>query len=145
MKCQNTRTRVLIEESLTKPKLHEKGCKVLSGKWVGPFTNYRTTDPTTLQIDHLVPLAEAHRSGASNWTNKQRRQFANDMTHQHHLIAVYGPENQRKSARDLKNYLPPNKKFICEYVIAWFEIKENWQLTMDEGEYDAGMKVLKGC
>jgi Protein of unknown function (DUF1524) len=145
IKCQNTRTRVLIEESLVKPTLDEKGCKVLKGKWIGPFTNYKTTDPSTLQIDHLVPLAEAHRSGASDWTNKKRRLFANDMTREHHLIAVYGPENGSKSAKDLKSYLPPNMKFHCEYVTAWFEIKESWQLTMDRAEYDAGRSVLRGC
>ena len=37
--CQDTRQEVLIAESLEKPILDEKGCKVISGKWFDPYTN----------------------------------------------------------------------------------------------------------
>jgi hypothetical protein len=40
------------------------GCKVTSGTWYDPYTDRTYSDPQDLDIDHVVPLANAWRSGA---------------------------------------------------------------------------------
>ena len=64
--CQNARHEVLIEESLSSVTFKTgKVCKVLSGNWDDPYSGRTITDTTKLDIDHMVPLKEAHQSGAS--------------------------------------------------------------------------------
>ena len=63
--CQNTRHEVLIEESLTPVTFKtDKGCRVVSGNWLGAYSGEVFTDASKLDIDHLVPLKEAHESGS---------------------------------------------------------------------------------
>ena len=54
------------------------GCKVTSGSWYDPYTDQTYSDPQDLDIDHVVPLANAWRSGASSWNDEQRQRYAND-------------------------------------------------------------------
>jgi hypothetical protein len=62
--CQNTRNEVLIEESRTPVEfLTERECRVVSGTWLDSFSGKLFTDPSLLDIDHVVPLKEAHRPG----------------------------------------------------------------------------------
>src|SRR5919107_5955833 len=53
-------------------------CKVTSGTWYDPYTDRTYSDPQDLDIDHVVPLANAWRSGAPSWTDEQRERYAND-------------------------------------------------------------------
>ena len=59
----NTRAEVLIEEAIVKPKVG-KNCALSGGKWRSQYDKLVTTNSGALDIDHLVPLAEAWRSGA---------------------------------------------------------------------------------
>jgi len=70
---------VLIEEAIVKPKIGKK-CVLTGGKWRSQYDKLVTTNPRKLDIDHLIPLAEAWRSSAWAWTNKQRKAFANDLS-----------------------------------------------------------------
>src|SRR5262249_32786239 len=63
------------------------GCKVTGGHWVSPYDNKAVDDPEKLDIDHMVPLANAWRSGANSWTDAKRSEFANDLTRPQ-LLAV---------------------------------------------------------
>ncbi len=63
--CQDTRQEVLIAESLVPVALDSRGCRVVSGQWLDPYTGQTFTNPSDLDIDHFIPLAEAHRSGAA--------------------------------------------------------------------------------
>jgi hypothetical protein len=85
--CQNTRQEVLIEESISPLVLNKKGCKVLKGAWMDYYTKKIITNPTKLDIDHLVPLAEVDRSGGNKWSKKKKMQYANDLTNHEALIA----------------------------------------------------------
>jgi len=114
--CQNTRQEVLIAESLIPVQFDSRGCRVVSGEWLDPFTGQTFTNPGDLDIDHFIPLAEAHRSGASRWIPQLRRQFANDLSWPGSLIAVSASANRSKGDRDPANWLPPNQDFHCEYV-----------------------------
>ena len=72
--CQNTRAEVLIAESVAPvsfdPEDDGDKCRVLAGRWVGPWTGEVFTDASDLDIDHHVPLGHAHESGGWRWDSE---------------------------------------------------------------------------
>ena len=113
------------------PTLTEDGCRVVAGRWLDPFTGQWFDDPALLDIDHLVPLAEAHRSGADRWDIARRRAFANDLTHPDTLLAVDRSANRAKADRDPLSWLPPAWDRRCAYVARWRDTKRRWDLAED--------------
>ncbi len=141
--CQNARHEVLIEESLLSVTFKTgKGCKVLSGSWDDPYSGRTITDATRLDIDHMVPLKEAHESGAANWSRERKRAYANDLDDPETLIAVDRRLNRQKGAKDPAEWLPPNPAYQTEYVRAWLAVKLKWGLTADRRELTALRKLL---
>ena len=138
-----TRDEVLISESLV-PVTKERN-KVKSGLWVGPYTGLVSTDPRDFQIDHMVPLKEAHESGGHAWTTDKKEAYANDLLNPQHLIAVKGGSNGSKGFKDPSEWMPPNRSYWCTYLKDWVEIKRLWKLTMDQSEADAISRGLKVC
>ena len=70
--CQDTRQEVLIAESLVPVTFTSASqCRVASGRWLDPYTGQTFTDPGQLDVDHLVPLENAHISGGWSWTLPQ--------------------------------------------------------------------------
>ncbi len=120
------------------------GCKVIAGRWEDPYTGRVFTDPRDLDIDHFIPLAEAHRSGGHTWTLAQRRRYANDLVNPHTLIAVSASSNRSKRDRDPALWLPPNRAYHCEYLKTWVELKSHWDLSTDpvESQFLAESKCL---
>ena len=107
---------MLIAESLIPVQFDSWGCNVVSGQWLDPYTGQTFTDPSDLDIDHVVPLAEAHRSGASHWLPQLRTQFANDLWFPGSLIAVSASAIRTKVDRDPAVWLQPNPALQCDYV-----------------------------
>jgi hypothetical protein len=140
--CIDTRDEVLILESAIPVTLSDNGCDVLAGLWNDPYTAISFTSPSDLDIDHLVPLSEAHDSGAAYWTTEEKRAFANDTTTAHALIAVDASANRSKGARDPALWLPTNQTYHCEYVRNWVDIKNKYNLSMDEDEQSVIESVL---
>jgi hypothetical protein len=142
--CQTTREEVLLEESLI-PVTFEtaKHCKVVSGRWFDPYTGKIFTDPRKLDIDHVVPLKEAHVSGGYRWTLQKKRKYANWLENKNHLIAVSALVNQKKGARDPAHWLPPNKLYHREYALIWLAIKKEWKLSIDSAEMKTLKKILE--
>ncbi len=136
---------MLIAESLVPVELDSAGCRVVSGQWLDPYTGQTFTSPSNLDIDHFIPLAEAHRSGANRWAPQLRRQFANDLSFPGSLIAVSASANRSKGDRDPADWLPPNQSFHCEYVEAWVIAKGYWDLTMDDRERSSVYSILGQC
>jgi len=95
----NTRKEVLIAESLDPVKIGSK-CAISGGRWFSIYDNVETTDASTFDIDHMVPLSEAWGSGAWNWNDDQRKRFSNDLDQPIFLIAVTASSNRSKSDRD---------------------------------------------
>ena len=95
------------------------GCRVLSGDLLDPYTGesiafVRGQDTSTaVQIDHLVALQNAWRTGAQQLSQEDRVALANDPLN---LLAVDGPTNSAKGAGDAATWLPPAKGIRCEYV-----------------------------
>jgi len=143
--CQDTRQEVLISESIDPIVLDDRGCRVLSGRWYDPFTGNTYINPSDLDIDHLVPLKEAHLSGAHSWTASKREQYANDLNNPDSLIAVSKSANRSKGAKDIALWLPPNKDFHCEYVRRWVSLKDSWGMVMDVTESYAVDTLISRC
>ena len=140
----DTRREVLIDESLTPVRVRD-GCTLRRGSWVSAFDGLRTTDMSVLDIDHVVPLAEAWRSGANEWTDERREAFANDLGDERTLRAVSSSSNRSKGDQDPAEWLPPDVSFRCTYVEEWVAIKAAWGLSVDVAERDAIVEVLGGC
>lgn len=138
----NTRHEVLAEESLIKPVISNN--KVISGKWFDKYTGKYFTNPSDLDIDHLVPLKNAYISGASNWSKKKKKRYYNYLKYDNHLIAVSKSANRNKSDKSPVDWLPPNKDYQCEYVREWFKIKTAWGLTIEECFDEVSNRVCKG-
>ncbi|MDG2198511.1 MAG: excalibur calcium-binding domain-containing protein [SAR324 cluster bacterium] len=143
--CQNARHEVLIAES-TSPVVFktEKGCRVVSGNWNDSYSDKVITDATKLDIDHLVPLKEAHESGGHAWDAYRKRDYANDLSDPNTLIAVDRGLNRQKGAGDPAEWLPPNKAYQIEYAQAWVAVKLKWGLTSDPKEI-AVLRSLMGA
>jgi len=129
--CRDTRQEVLIAESLDPPVLSANGCRVVSGRWYDPFTGATFTDPRAVDIDHRVPLSEAHRSGAHRWDAARREAFANDLSHPDTLIAVDRSANRSKGDGDPLSWMPPDLGYWCPYAARWRATKDRWELRED--------------
>ena len=131
----DTREEVLIAESQSKAQVDAYGCKVIEGDWLSPYDNMMHTNPSDLDIDHMIPLKEAWDSGAWSWTAAQRQTFANDLSDPRALIAVTAGQNRSKSDKDPSNWIPPQKSYTCTYLSEWVAIKAHWNLSMDQSEF----------
>lgn len=140
----NTREEVLIAESAGRPQVDAYGCKVVAGEWLSTYDNVAHSDPSDLDIDHLVPLKEAWDSGAWAWSGSKRRSFANDLSDPRPLIAVTARANRSKGDKDPSNWLPSNSAYLCTYISDWVAVKARWGLSMDSSEYGRVRKILSG-
>lgn len=140
----NTREEVLIAESLTRAQVDAFGCTVVAGDWFSPFDGLTHTDPSDLDIDHLVPLKEGWDSGAHSWSSSQRERFANDLSDGRALIAVTSGVNRSKGDRDPSQWLPPRSAYICTYISDWIAVKYQWSLSMDSSEWGRLKNLLNG-
>ena len=89
-----------MAESLVKVGFEaERKCRVETGRWYGAFTGTYVDVPGDWDVDHLVPLKNAHLSGAWIWPASVKEQYANDLGDSDHLIAVTKRANRSKGAK----------------------------------------------
>jgi len=101
-------------------------------KWICVYSGIVVTDPSKLDIDHTVPLKEAHLSGSYAWSKEKKRDYYNYLNNNFHLRSVTASENRSKSDKDPTAYMPKYNK--CEYLLDWIETKAIWNLNYDEAE-----------
>lgn len=138
--CQDTRQEVLIRDSLVPPVLSADGCNVLTGQWVCPYTGEVFTDPSRMDIDHMVPLAEAWRSGADQWPEAKRIAYANDLGDPRHLLPTQAGANRAKGDKGPEAFLPTEGRY--HYAQEWVRIKTRWKLTFNAEEV-AGLLAVE--
>ncbi len=138
----NTRETVLKRDGVN--VVQDSSCAAVSGSWYSEYDGATWTAASDLDIDHVVPLAEAWRSGANSWTTSKRQQFANDLTRPQ-LIAVTDNVNQAKGDLDPGKWLPSRTSYRCTYARMWVNVKQYYGLSMDSGEKTALVNVLNGC
>lgn len=119
-------------------------CNAVSGNWFSPYDDVTTTDSSSFDIDHLVPLKEAWVSGARDWTDAQREAYANDLTRPQ-LLAVSASSNRSKGDSDPAKWMPPDASYHCIYVRAWITVKQFYGLTVDSAEKSALTTFINQC
>ena len=137
----DTRFAVLEEEAVS--GFAKSGCDVTKGEWFSEYEGATVTKASTLDVDHMVPLAEAWRSGASEWDSATREAYANDLSNPNALIAVTASSNRSKSDDDPNNWMPDTD--ACVYLSKWVGVKYEWKLTLDQAEKDDIVKFLSFC
>jgi Protein of unknown function (DUF1524) len=115
------------------------------GGWSSLYDGVTTGDPGDLEIDHVVALAEAWRSGAAGWDAARRAAFANDLAVPGELIAVTTAVNGGKRDRDPAAWQPPDQGARCTFATSWVTTKVRWGLTADAADVAALRSLLAAC
>lgn len=142
--CQNTRAEVLISEAdATLTYTSSSRCTVATGRWFSYYDRVSWTNASDVDIDHMVPLAEAWGSGARNWTTARRQAYANDLGDHRTLVGVTDNVNQSKGDQDPSTWLPTYDK--CRYVAEWIAVKIRWGLSADSAEKSVLNSYAASC
>lgn len=138
----HTRNEVLIAEA-DDPVTVGSGCSLSGGRWFSYYDRVSWTNTSDVDIDHMVPLAEAWDSGARTWTSTERRDFANDLGDYRSLVGVTDNVNQSKGDQDPSTWMPQYDK--CRYLGEWIAVKHRWRLTIDSAEKSSLQTLASSC
>lgn len=139
--CQSTRVEVLIRDA-EYVVLDATGCKVREGLWVDPYGGGLYRDSSDIDIEHIVPLHEAHVSGGAAWSRDQKREFANDPVN---LIAVRDRINQARGHKRPDEWRPPRPDYWCVWSTRYEQTKSKYGLSMTPREKLAIEIMLETC
>lgn len=117
-------------------------CSIDSGTWVDPYAGETNTDSSDVDIDHIVPLANAWRSGAADWDEAERERFANAPDN---LLAADAGENRSKGDRGPEAWRPPDESAWCDYAIRWTQVKSEYELSVNPDEKTSLEEMLGTC
>jgi hypothetical protein len=138
----NTREVVLKRDGTNVQQ--NSSCAAVSGRWYSEYDDAIWSAASDVDIDHVVALSEAWRSGAAGWTTSKRQQFANDLTRPQ-LIAVTDNVNQAKGDLDPAEWLPSRTAYRCTYARMWVHVKHYWGLSVDSAEKSVLQSLLNNC
>lgn len=141
--------------------------------WPGcKWAYYSTTQPAQCGgevetfYDLLVPVQEAHRSGAWLWDSSERipvLQLTGRPTPDYASFSYTGnrqqsfyfnPDNihvmpaaekSAKGDRDPTEWAPDDEAVRCRYATDWLEIKNEYDLSVDQAEYETLREMLADC
>ncbi|KAJ5318189.1 hypothetical protein PENANT_c052G05517 [Penicillium antarcticum] len=138
----NTRETVLKRDGLN--VVTSSSCAATSGSWYSPYDGATWTAASDVDIDHLVPLSNAWKSGASGWTTADRRAFANDLVNPQ-LLAVTDSVNSQKGDDGPEVWKPSLASYHCTYAEMWVKVKSVYKLTITSAEKVALTDMLDTC
>ncbi|MEU3711169.1 HNH endonuclease family protein [Streptomyces catenulae] len=138
----DTREVVLARDG--KDVKQDEKCRAISGTWLSEYDAKEFTVSGQLDIDHIVPLANAWRSGADEWTTPDRKAFANDLVHSQ-LIAVSAASNRQKGDQSPDQWAPPRHAYWCTYARAWVDVKHVYHLDITAPEKAKLGEMLDTC
>ena len=92
-----------------------------------------------------MPLKNAHLSGAWQWDEARKEDYANSRAADYHLIAVDKSANRAKGARGPEEWQPPEESYHCRYAQDWIAVKDEWELTATPEEWAALQEMLEQC
>lgn len=144
--CQNARAEVLISEAEPDTPITyttSSRCTVATGRWFSYYDRMSWTSASDVDIDHMVPLAEAWGSGARSWTAARREAFANDLGDYRTLVGVTDNVNQSKGDQDPSTWLPTYDR--CRYIAEWVAVKIRWNLSADSAEKSVLNSYASSC
>ncbi|MCX6425161.1 MAG: HNH endonuclease family protein [Actinobacteria bacterium] len=126
-------------------KTDSNGCKVLGGVLPDPYSGKNIDfvfGASLVDIDHVVALSNAWQTGAFQFTDEIRLQFANDPLN---LLAVSASLNRQKGDGDAATWLPPTKSYRCQYVARQIAVKKKYGLWLTKPEKVAMSTLLAKC
>ncbi|MCM2350045.1 MAG: HNH endonuclease family protein [Bacteriovoracaceae bacterium] len=129
--CLDTRNEILKSRSLVAVKMNKRGCKVAAGKWADYYYPEVHTNPKKIDIDHVVPLKNAHDTGGAYWTKKEKETFANDPQN---LVITNRSYNRKKGSKGVDGWLPVHQEYACKYIKDWIIIKNKYGLKLTHQE-----------
>lgn len=138
----NTRETVLKRDGTS--VVTDSSCAATSGRWYSPYDGATWSAASDVDIDHVVPLAAAWRSGASSWTTTKRTQFANDLSSPQ-LIAVTDNVNQAKGDQTPATWKPSLTSYWCTYAKMWTRVKYRYGMSVNSAEKSALSTMLGRC
>ncbi|MFC7405147.1 HNH endonuclease family protein [Georgenia alba] len=138
----DARYEVLIAEAEDAPTVGD-GCSLSGGRWYSYYEGVSQYDTSDIDIDHMVPLAEAWDSGAHVWDSTRREAFANDLDDYRTLVGVTDSVNQSKSDQDVAEWLPEQQQ--CRYLREYVAVKIRWGLSVDSTEQAAMNDLAASC
>ncbi|MGH3657106.1 MAG: HNH endonuclease family protein [Micromonosporaceae bacterium] len=141
---ENCTTREVVLERDGEDVAVDESCAPTAGRWYSGYDDRWFDEPRELDIDHVVPLANAWRSGADEWTDAEREAFANDLE-RGQLIAVSAGSNRAKGDQDPSEWRPTNTEVWCDYAGWWIDVKHHYQLTITDAEKSALGEMLGTC
>lgn len=140
--CRDTRSEILVERSLKEVSFDKKGCRVVRGEWDDYYYPDKIVQASDADIDHLVPLKNAHLSGADQWDEEKRKEFANDPAN---LVITLKKFNRQKGAKGIDAWLPKEKRYACQYIKDFQKIKKKYDLALLEAEKDTVKMLTPEC
>ena len=120
--------------------------RVVSGWWMCRFTGQYFTDPSQMDIDHMVPLRAIWIAGANEWDKDKRSQYSNGFGIKSRmrswLIPVQASANRSKGARGPEEWLPARERYHLHYAAAWIAAKRYWGASITAAEKAALIECL---
>lgn len=107
----------------------------------GALTYYTSEDPSTFDIDHIVSLGDAWRSGAWEMDQATRDAISNDSGN---LIVADAGQNRSKSDQGPADWLPIGEGF-CNYIEQYVTVKAKYGLTVTQQDFDALLEGAQAC
>jgi hypothetical protein len=122
----------------------DEDCGMTAGTWLDPYTGRRLTESSEVDIDHVVPLANVWRSGASSaaWSTADLEAYANDPEV---LLSADAGANRTKGDKGPEAWRQPNRGYWCEYARRWVWIKSDWHLSVNPAEKLSLRRMLRTC
>lgn len=114
-------------------------CRISGGSWYDVYGGKTYTSTRQVDVDHMVPLAAAWRTGARTWTRDRRQAYANDPRV---LLAVSASENRAKGDKDPSQWRPPRRAYWPNYAVKWVNVKRIYRLSVTAAEKRALQQML---
>ena len=140
--CKDLRAVILQETSTVPVGFTADGCKADTGHWVGTYNGAILKSASSVELDHAVPLAGAHRAGGWAWNSETRRMFAVDRVN---IVVASKEANRAKSVSGPDDWMPTDPHAACAHARRWVAVKTDWELEFSQAEADVLNDVLSQC
>ena len=147
----NTRHNELRKESLTAVTYSDSNRSVINGLWDLVYVEGTTTEPSDLDAEHVLPLANMHVRACSAGivlTESEKKVLANDPV----LVFVTDDgANQSRGARSWATspygdgWFPPNTSIHCDWLQIQIQLLDKYSLPVSAEEVSVATTRLSNC
>lgn len=138
--CQGSDRGVYYRSSSDRSRLLEALKEKYGGLYRPYSKEFSAKVDCSLQIEHIVAVAEAYLSGMCSMSAARKREFATDVDS---VTFAYSCVNGQKGDRDAASWVPAENR--CWFSRKAIEIKDKYEMAVDEAEYLALRGIVNGC